>query len=460
MKNHIVFVLMALAACKGHQDAVKDPQTAQAATPRPSWVTERPRGDFDYIGIGTSPAGRTGYQESAKKNALNDLASEISVRVEGNSLLSSLDTRTNFSETYNSNIRTTTNEQLEGYEMVETWQNEQEYWVYYRLSKAEHARIKQARKDKAIAQAKDNYLRAVQQLVAGDLKGAFDQDVRGLIAMKEYWGESDMVMIGDRQVQLANELFADLQRLTNGVRFTAVPERCALDYGNRFKRELLISASFADGRQRRDLVQLPVKVLYPGLSGPVVEVKNTDTEGHLRTTVQRVEAGGAATDLVVRLNMDELVSKELDPVFVKPLIGSLTVPELHVPIDRTMPKVYITSQETNLGKPVTAGVATGIKEELTTNGFRFTERATDADLLMDVKASTREGGQSSGMYTTLLDVTYVLRDRRTNETVVEGGKQGFKGIQLDHARAGMDAYKKAGNDLRKDLVASIMNALL
>ncbi len=461
MKKYIAIALLALAACKGHKDVVTDPRTtAPTEAPKPAWVSARPSGDFDYIGIGTCPTVRTDFQESAKKSALNDLASEISVRVEGNSLLSTLDEKTRFSETFNSNIKTSTNEQLEGYEQVDTWQSSTEYWVYYRLSKSEHARIKAERKAKAIAQAKDGYMRAQQQLVMGDLKGAFDQDLRALIAMKEYWGESDVVSVGEKQVPLANEIFADLQRLTNGVRFSALPERCALDYANRFKRELLVSAAFADGKQNRDLVQLPVIISYPGLSGKVSESKSTDTDGRLRTTVQRVEMGGAAAELVVRLNVDELVSKDLDPVFVKPLVGSLTIPELRVPIDRTMPKVHITSDETNLGKPVTAGIALGIKEELTSKGFRFTDRQSDADLLMNVNASTREGGESSGFYTALLDVTYTFRDRRTDETIVEGGKQGLKGIQLDYAKAGMDAYKKAGNELRKDLVNSMMNALL
>ena len=461
MRTYIAIALLAFAACKGQRDVVKDPQaTAPQDVPKPAWVSSRPSGDFDYIGIGTCPKARADFQESAKKSALNDLASEISVRVEGNSLLSTLDEKTRFSETFTSNINTSTNEQLEGYEQVDTWQNASEFWVYYRLSKSEHARIKAERRAKAIAQAKDGYMRAQQQLVMGDLKGAFDQDLRALIAMKEYWGESDVVTVGDKQVPLANEIFADLQRLTNGVRFSALPERCALDYANRFKRELLVSATFADGKESRDLVQLPVNISYPGSSGKVSESKNTDTEGRLRTTVQRVEMSGAAAELVVRLNVEDLVSKDLDPVFVKPLVGSLTIPELRVPIDRTMPKVYITSEETNLGKPVTAGIALGIKEELTSKGFRFTDRASDADVLMNVSASTREGGESNGFYTTLLDVTYSFRDRRTNEIVVEGGKQGLKGIQLDYVKAGMDAYKKAGNELRKDLVNSMMNALL
>ncbi len=48
---------------------------------------------------------------------------------------------------------------------------------------------------------------------------------------------------------------------------------------------------------------------------------------------------------------------------------------MHVPIDLQMPKVFMRSKETNLGQPVgDAGVATVVREELTTKGFRFVDR--------------------------------------------------------------------------------------
>ena len=39
-------------------------------------------------------------------------------------------------------------------------------------------------------------------------------------------------------------------------------------------------------------------------------------------------------------------------------------------------------------------------------------------------------------------------------------KQGIKGIQLNYAKAGLEAYKKAGQELRGDIVAAMLNALL
>lgn len=51
---------------------------------------------------------------TAKKNALNDLASEISVTVEGNSLLYTLDRKYKFDEEFTSTINTSTKVGIRG----------------------------------------------------------------------------------------------------------------------------------------------------------------------------------------------------------------------------------------------------------------------------------------------------------------------------------------------------------
>lgn len=451
--------LLLIAACKGNQPVVTTP-TPDPEASRPEWVRARPVSGGYYIGIGQASMAVKDYQEVAKKNALNDLASEISVVVEGNSLLQTLDRRTTFSETFTSTINTSTREQLEGFEMVDSWENGREYHLYYRLSKSEHARLKAERKARSITSALDLNSRSKEALAAGDLRSAFDNELRALLAMKEYWGENDVVEMDGRQVPLVNELYNDLQKLSSGVQFTILPERCELNYGNQFRRELLIGAQYRNGSASRDLVQLPVVVEYPGATGKVTELKSTDAEGRLRTTVQRVDPKANGQEVLVRLDINALASKELDATLVKALLASLTVPQKRVPIDLQMPRVFMKATETNLGQPVgDAGVALTIREELTRNGFRFVDREADSDLVLNLSASTRQGGESNGFYTAFLDVSFSFRDRRSGDVVHEGGRQGLKGVQLAYDKAGIDAYKKAIQEVRKDLVPALMSAI-
>ncbi|MCB0763635.1 MAG: LPP20 family lipoprotein [Flavobacteriales bacterium] len=460
MRAFVITAFLALIGCKDKQPAVVT-TIPDPAMQRPQWVTTRPSSTAYYVGIGLASKSRPDVQEAAKKNALNDLASEISVTVEGNSLLYTLDQRSRFDESFTSTIKTSTSEQLEGYELVDSWENGNEYWTYYRLSKAEHARIKEERKARALGIAKDLHSRAASSIASGDLRAAFDQDLRALIGMKAYWGENDLVEVDGRQVPLVNELYADLQKFTSGVRFNILPERCELTYDDRFKRELLVSARYEQDGLTRDLVQLPVAISYPGTGGKVTELKNTDADGHVRTTVQRVATDlPTAPEVVVRLNIDELVSKELEPPLVKALLSSLTVPEKHAAIDMRMPKVYMRARETNLGDPVgDAGAAVPIREELTRNGFRFVDREQDADMVLSLNSSTRQGGESNGFFTSFLDITYSFRDRRSQDVINEGGRQGVKGVQLNYQKAGLEAYKKAVQELRKELVPAMMSSI-
>lgn len=455
----IAFLVFSLSACKAKQAVAPVVSPAVSEVQRPAWLNARPVTSMAYIGIGVASKARPDYQEAAKKNALNDLASEISVTVEGNSLLYTLDRKYKFDEEFTSTINTSTKERLEGYELVDSFEDRDQYWIYYRLDKSEHARIKAERKQKAIDQATDLYGRAKAGLSKGDLRSAFDLDLRALIAMKEYWGENDQVTVEGRSVPLANELFNDLQRMASGVRLTVLPERCVVDWSNRFKRELLITAVYGDRAQA--LPQLPIIIEYPGHVGKVTESRNTDAEGRARTTVQRLDLTAPAPAVVVRLDMDALVSKDLDPAFTAPLIGSLTATEAHVPIDRVMPKVFFKGAESNLGQRMNdAPLSLVLKQELTATGFRAVDRPTEADLIIEMNASTREMGESNGFFTVALDEVLKVTDQRSGEVVHESGKQGIKGIQLDYRKAGIDAYKKAAQDLRNDLLPAMINTLL
>lgn len=460
-RSILLTALLVLLACKGRQTAqlpVETPVNTEAE--RPDWVRGRPVSSAYYIGIGLASKARPDAMETAKKNALNDLASEISVTVEGNSLLYTLDRKYQFDESFTSTIRTRTSEQIEGFELVDTWENGTEYWTYYRLSKSEHARIKAERKQRAIANATDLFARARTGIDAGDLRAAMDNDLRALIAMKAYWGENDVVDVDGKQVPLVNEVYGHLQAITSAVRFAILPERCVLDYGNHFRREMLVTATHVMGTRSRDLPQLPVRSSYGGSGGKVTETKSTDTEGRARTTVQRVDLEAAGNELLVEPDLSALVSSELDQELVKLLLAGLTVPVSRTPIDLKMPRVVMRSQETNLGQPVgDAGLSAVLREELTRRGFRFVEREAEADVVLTLACSTRTGGESNGFHTAFLDMTYTIRDRKTQDVVHEGTKQGVKGVQLSYEKAGLDAYKKAAQELRKDMVPAMLDAM-
>ena len=74
----------------------------------PEWVNTRPLSGQYYVGVAAASKVREPleYANVAKKNALNDLASEISVEIKGESLLNTLEVNRNFHEEFISTIST------------------------------------------------------------------------------------------------------------------------------------------------------------------------------------------------------------------------------------------------------------------------------------------------------------------------------------------------------------------
>lgn len=450
-------VISMLGGCKARNTALPPAQAQPIEPAKPDWVSHRPVSNTYYIGIGLAANLRPDHREAAKKNALNDLASEISVNVEGNSLLHTLDRQYKVDEEFTSSIRTTTNERLEGYELMGTYEDADTYWIYYRLNKQEYARIKAERKKAALDQAADLFKRAKESWEGGDLRSAINTDLRGLLAMKEYWGENDEVLVDGEPVSLANEMFAHLKGMVARIRLGALPDRCTLNWENRFRKELIIKASKEEGGA---LPGLPLVNAFPGREGAVTERRNTDPQGIARTVVERVNLQAPSPELVIRVDMDAIADSKLEPTLVKPLLRSLATPELRVPIDRTMPRVAFRISESNLGEPVEESqLGITLKQDLSALGFRTVGSAADADLVIELDANTRELGESNGFFTAALDYRLKVMDLHSHETIYTAGKQGQKGIHLGYEKAGMDAYKKAALDLHKNAIPAMIGVI-
>ncbi|NNK80359.1 MAG: LPP20 family lipoprotein, partial [Flavobacteriales bacterium] len=161
--------------------------------PVPSWVSSRPITSFHYIGIGKASKRGTPdeYQTIARRNALNDMASEIEVTVNSNSLLYTLERNDMLTESFSESIITRSNLRLEGFEVSDDYSDEDYYWVYYRLEKSLYESIKAQRKQEAIERAEIRLNSARQMRESGDLSTAASNYVDALRELQPYWGESN-----------------------------------------------------------------------------------------------------------------------------------------------------------------------------------------------------------------------------------------------------------------------------
>ena len=131
-------------------------QTTELDAGIPTWVKEYPVSDSHYIGIGIADRSThpQDYIQVAQQNALQNLSSQIKVSISSQSVFLQMDREYGYEEDYKSNIEVKANEILEGYELVGTFTQQNEYWVYYRLSKQLYQETRTARIQEAIEESK------------------------------------------------------------------------------------------------------------------------------------------------------------------------------------------------------------------------------------------------------------------------------------------------------------------
>jgi hypothetical protein len=104
--------------------------------------------------------GDNNYIQSAKKSALEDLVSQIKVNVSSTSLLTQIDNNKEFQEKYEQIIQTTAADEIQEFEQAGAWEDDLNYWVYYKLSKQRYKEIKDQQKRNAITLGLDFFTKA------------------------------------------------------------------------------------------------------------------------------------------------------------------------------------------------------------------------------------------------------------------------------------------------------------
>lgn len=428
----------------------------ETVVPKPSWVDQRPIDNAYYIGVGSASKQMDplNYAQTAKKNALDDLSSEISVTVKSSSFLNTMETNNFFQEEFTSNIATYTEERIEGFEVVGAWEDEQDYWIFYRLSKSKHEAIKAEKKRLAMNSAANFYTKGRSAEAEGNLSAAFDLMFRGLFELTAYWNEVNEYTYEGRDVFLDNEIFSHLRQMINNLDLKITPEALVLNPENGFRTEALVSLTL-DGKPVPNVLHK-----YKFDDGRYKRFKEfrTDPSGYASLPIREVNPKNFHNELEVSLILDDLVPSDLDPQLIQPLVETLQSPSTRAAISMEMPVIYMLSTEKNLDQEEQKWLASAMTKKLSSEGYVFTERIDQADYLVYISAETREGGTSQGFHVAYLNMNVQVRTHN-DDIIYQSNLNDIKGLQLNYRAAGIEAFKKGAKQLEKDICKDIVDAI-
>lgn len=453
------FVILAvLAALIGCSPKVK--QEVKQVEQRPAWVLQRPIEPGYYVGIGVvRKAGDSfDYLEQAKKNALNDLVSQIQVTVQANSIQSQLERNRVFSDEFRSFTRLSSNVAIESYETVATWQNEQEYWVYFRLSASEYQAQKERRMQQAVAQSIDALTRAREAESEGNLLTAYDFYFRSLEAVKAYTGEPLSYEEAGKQRFLGNDLLESMNRLSRNIAIRVNVSNLQVKPGRPINQEIVVMVSHprTNGKPVRNF---PLNIRFTQGAGTIIGNALTDENGVCRFRISSITARDALQELSIGPDFNSLVRNDKSRQPWLELLDPQSLPNEKIIIEVSRPVIFLVSDEKSFGQRRSINqLETAARQRLQREGIKLTDQPEQADYRLTIVSDARQGTVNNGMFTALLDLKLVLTDANNQEKYSKVLPT-VRGVQLDFPRAADAAYRRATEDLELSLMPSIINII-
>ena len=233
----------------------------------------------------------------AKTAALNDLSSEIKV-----SLKSSLETQitqqnNNFDKKYNKNTVMSTEALFEGFELVDTWEDKKEYWVYYKLSKKIYDLNRYRKVRNAISSGEDLFRRANGLEMDGNLIAAMKLKYQAIFGLNSFINNDLLELNNGRESDLINRWTNLIQESWNAIKIVSEQKELITTSGS-FLPSYIVNVSWN---------QTPIKDL-PLMSG----TKETDQWTKVRT--DKNGNVNFTTSKVAAYNSEGLVITTIDPI--------------------------------------------------------------------------------------------------------------------------------------------------
>jgi len=456
--KRLLIVLIFAAACS--PSPTKTLSFKSDLNARPEWLSAKPQQPSYYIGIGHGTKdGTNNYIQSAKKSALEDLISEIKVNVSTTSILSTIDANKEFQEKYEQIIQTTAADELEEFEQVDAWEDDRNYWVYYRLSRQRYKEIKDEQKRNAVSLGLDFFTKAKQSERNSEPVLALGFYYQGFRAVEKYLGEPIRLEFEGKEILLTNEIIAGMQLLLDKMSLVVEPKEIML---NRrvAQSAITVVAKVTEKSTGKGIADLPLIAGFEKGAGDVFPNYKTDVTGQTKVLLTKISSRDLEQSLAVSVDMMGFAGQSGSEVYTL-VAKKMVVPKAIVLMKVQRPLVYISSIEKSLGVDKSNQQITNrIKNYLANSGFEFTDDKKKAELTLDVNSNSEKGAVSGSIYITYVTAVIRVSTAKDNKEIYATTLDRVKGFSLDYERSSQEAYNKSLETLEKEKLPELLNAIL
>ncbi|MBI9066722.1 MAG: LPP20 family lipoprotein [Salinivirgaceae bacterium] len=449
--SFLIIIVALLFACGTTKNVTQ-------TVPLPDWVKSKPVSTIYYIGIGSAvkTANISDYQSGAKNSALADMTSEISVNISTSSVLHKFESSLGYSEDFSAATKASASEDLEGYELVNSFESDTHYYVYYRLSKIKYTEIKEQRKVDAIAKGLDFYNKALSFRERNQYFEAISNYIKGLECIKAYFTESLETNYNGTNIYLGNELFSGFVSTVNSIKIIPKKESLSVKKGQSLSSsDLLFTVKNTDGQS---LSGIPILFNLGTLPLRNSQVKS-DANGLVFYQINEVKTKANQTYFVASVDMNTLATGvTFDPLFRK-MIRKFDAPKGQIHIRINNPSFYVHSTELNFGEALMPKIIEPkVQQILASKGYPVITKKEAADYVIELEINTLEDKQQGKMYYASLSGNIKIFNKQ-NELLALKPIDKINGVKLSFNDAGFDAYINLSDYLDRNLMIKLKKAI-
>ncbi|KAA3613754.1 MAG: hypothetical protein DWQ05_15870 [Calditrichaeota bacterium] len=432
-------------------------QSTLGGEKKPKWVKKRPVTRLFYIGIAAveKQVGSQDHIQAAKSQALNDLVSEIEVKISGEFINQVSERAGMVEDEVKSIVRAQTKTAIEGYELVDTWDDKKTYWVYYRLSKGLWEEIQREKREKAMRLSLSMYSTGMSKLAARDYGSALTFFSRALQPIQPYPAEPLETTYNGNKIYLQESITLAIQDLVSRIELIPPAGNNDVKMGQTIRRPYTVKTVYNDDSgQQIPVSHLSLKFSFVKGAGKLISTGRSNAQGVALCRLSKVTAQDKIQIVKAEMDVDAFVQQDSVGTITKNTISNMPFPSANIVLSVTGLTAFIEAKELNLGRQIKLPqIEPAIKNSLLENGFTLTDNLSKAEVMIKVDAQSRQGGRSHGISVSYVDLNLSAIDMRSGEEVYKNSLNGAKGFDLSSFdKAGINAFQEAAKKITREMM--------
>ncbi len=428
------------------------PAPVEKAGP-PHWVQQYPIDRQYFIGIASAPILRGSAQHisQARDAALAEIASSITIQIISESESRIREANQLFSHTFEERISSFAKQDLEGYELVDSWEGDHHYWVYYRLCKDLYLSQVEEKIRVATNLAADLLNNAESDLQSGDHAQAIRYHLQAYNNIADFIGYGIETYLNGEKVFLENHIWKTTQDIIRNLKIEFSPSRATGKFlqGLTEQVKVVTVSKYHPGGSYRPVTDMPLKASFIRGNGQLTENIVTGADGTANLSLSRISSPLRSQAILVKPDIKAIAGNLKEEPAVADMINNISLPGANLTIDLETITFCIDYADRGKYNEIIRNAGDGIiRSSLSEKGFEFTSHAANCNYILKFDANLRRGTVIQNIHTAFCNATiYFISDQDVE--LMSFSVSNVSGADLGFEKAKQKAVQNATNNLIK-----------